>query len=270
MVLPTFTEEQILDELVNDYKSIKKLTKKIADSYLKDVQKKGHFIREDEYHDYHYKTDRNNNWYVSLIYNQKNKIPWRFCACCIVQGDKKSKDYFVVRGLNTEKPYYIQYTTHALKRIKERNKYPEDMPLEIIATNIIIHRETIIAVPFVEIKYTKLYSCFDDLNELNDLSYFVLCDRGVFYAVKTPNDNFIFKTYVSTKMAFAELQNASKNKYSKYHKEGQLLYYVMHLHQYCNKWLYDKEVLENYLFKEIDKDDEYDLSQAKGLCILKH
>lgn len=270
MILPTYNETQILDELLRDNAYLKKVTKKFADSYLRNVQKKGQFIRDDEYHSYHFKTNLHNSWFVTVIYNQKQKIPWRFCACCIVEGKKKTKDYYVVRGINTEKPYYIQYTTHALKRFRERNKADCDIELEHFATNVFVHRETAVAAPFVDIKYSMLLSRMDDAAELSDLSYFVLCNMGIFYASKTPMGNFIFKTYVSVQMGLTELKNAVQNKHSKWYKEACLLFHVTYLHQYFNKWLYDEDVLEAILYSKFSKDETLELLPNSGVYLLKH
>jgi hypothetical protein len=96
MILPTFSEEQILSELLIDYKQIKKYSKKKADAYLLKVKKSGRFVRDTDFESYTVKTGLNNVWNVEFEYDQTKKIPWLFRACCIVEGDKKSKDYYLV------------------------------------------------------------------------------------------------------------------------------------------------------------------------------
>ena len=98
MILSTFSEEQILSELVKDYKQLKRSAKKIADAYLLKSKKRGHFIRDTEYDSYTVKTVLNNKWNLEIEYDQRNKIPWLFRACCIVESDKNTKDYYIVRG----------------------------------------------------------------------------------------------------------------------------------------------------------------------------
>ena len=46
MILPTYTEKEILSELITDYSIVKRLVKKRADKHLLQVRKKGSFIRE--------------------------------------------------------------------------------------------------------------------------------------------------------------------------------------------------------------------------------
>ena len=120
MILTTFTEEQLLSELVIDYKRIKRIAKNKADAYLFKAKKSGRFIRDTEYESYTIKTVLNNKWNVEIEYDQRKKIPWLFRACSIIESDKKTKDYYIVRGVNS-KPYYIKITSHALKRFKDRN-----------------------------------------------------------------------------------------------------------------------------------------------------
>lgn len=43
MILSTYTEEQILSELIEDYKRIKRLVKKKADNFLLKAQKSGRY-----------------------------------------------------------------------------------------------------------------------------------------------------------------------------------------------------------------------------------
>ena len=111
MILPSYTEKEILSELIADYSIIKRLAKKKADYHLSQVRKKGSFIRETEAYVSTFKTTSNNTWTVVIDYNQKNKIPWVFRACCVVEGEKKTKDYYIVRGINTEVPYFVKVPT---------------------------------------------------------------------------------------------------------------------------------------------------------------
>ena len=143
MIVPTYTEEEILRELINDYKYIKRRAKKIADTYLNKVKKSGGFVRE-TYYDVKTITSLSNNvWFVVIEYDQTKKIPWLLRACCRVEGEKKTKDYYLIRGLSTDNPYYVKITSHTLKRIKERNKFSmaDVLPTEVFALLAFEHRE---------------------------------------------------------------------------------------------------------------------------------
>ena len=53
MILPaTYSEKEILSELIGDYFIVKKFAKKIADAYLLKAKKSGRFIRDIEYNSY--------------------------------------------------------------------------------------------------------------------------------------------------------------------------------------------------------------------------
>lgn len=271
MILPNYTESEILQELLNDYKIVKRKAKKIADSHIAKSQKRGCFIRVDEHFAYDYSTQTNNKWKIVVTYNQTNKIPWSFSACCISEGKLKTRDYYIVRGVNTEHPYYIKLTTHALKRWKERNNLDKigNLGLDDIACTIFDRRETAVCTRYIETKFASVLQAMDDVNDLDDLSYIILISRGVFYGKKTKEGNYLFKTYISSFMGISEVNNFVFGKSSKWEKEGKLLFYMIILHQYYNSWLYDKEQLEGMLYKKIGKDAKIELDEKSSVFILK-
>ena len=221
----------------------------MADYHLLKVRKKGSFIRETESYVSTYKTTSNNNWTILIDYNQKKRIPWIFRACCVVEGEKKTKDYYIVRGINKEKPYFVKVTTHALLRYKERNNLDriDGITLADLACLTFEHRETAICVRYVDTKFNVLLMKFDDIDDLKDMSYLIVTNRGEYYGQRTSEGNYVFKTYISTSMGLAEWLNYRMGKNSKWNKEGELMNHLLILHQYYNKSLYDEEVLEKDL-----------------------
>lgn len=272
MILPTYTEKEILRELIFDYKIVKRMAKKIAVAHLDKVKKSGGFIRETDYDSYTINTVSKNVWNVEIEYDQTKKTPWLFRACCIVEGDKKTKDYYIVRGLNTDKPYYVKVTSHALKRVKERNKFsnPESIKPELLACWVFEHREIALCMRFVNLKYATLLNNMEDADKIENMSYLVLTNRGIYYALKTPGGNFIFKTYISSFMGVKEMINYQKKKNSKWDKEGELLDLMIIFHQYYNKQFYDKEVLEHDLYSYINKGDDLELKENSPLFLLRN
>ena len=272
MILPTYSEKEILSELLVDYSIVKRSAKKKADKHLLQVRKRGSFIRETESYVCTIRTISNNTWTVLIDYNQKNKIPWVFRACCVVEGDKNTKDYYIVRGINTEKPYYVKVTTHALLRYKERNNLEgiDGRTLGELACLTFEHRETAICVRYVDTKFNLLLMKFDDLNDLEEMSYLILTNRGEYYGLRTLEWNYIFKTYISTSMGIIEWLNYRKGKNTKWNKEGELMNHLFILHQYYNKSFYDKEVLEKDLYTVLNKDEEYELKKDSPFILLRH
>lgn len=272
MIIPTYSEDEILRELIFDYKIVKRMAKKIAIAYLNKNKKRGGFIRETEYDSYTITTISKNKWNVEIEYDQTKKIPWLFRACCKVEGEKKTKDYYLVRGLNTEKPYYVKITSHALKRVKERNKfsYSEALTLDLLACWTFEHRETAICMRYIDLKYSKILLEMDNTEELDDMSYLVLTNRGAYFAKKTKEGNYIFKTYISSMMGMAEALKFQNNITTKWAKEGELLTCMILLHQYYNKSLWEKDQLENMLYKAMDKKQEIILSGKELFFLLKN
>lgn len=272
MILPTYSEKEILSELIADFKSVKRIAKKKADYHLSQVRKKGSFIRETEGYVSTFKTTSNNTWTIVIDYNQKNKIPWVFRACCVVEGEKKSKDYYIVRGINTDETYFVKVTTHALLRYKERNNLDgiDGLKLAELACLTFEHRETAICTRYVDTKFNLLLTKFDDLDDLKDMSYLILTNRGEYYGQRTSEGNYVFKTYISSSMGIIEWLNYRKGKNTKWNKEGELMNHLLILHQYFNKSFYDKDILEKDLYSIFNKDEEYELKKDSPFILLKN
>ena len=270
MIIKNSSEEQILGELKEDIQYVRKQAKKLADKSLRDIRKRGAFIRENEAKTMSFTSKNNNKWFIFIVINQTQKIPWYYCACCIVEGESRTKDYYLIRGLSTDKPYYIKLTTHTMKRYIERNNFDGAGLLEVYAAGIFAHRETAICERFIDVKYEAVLMNMDDTHEITDMSYFVLCNHGVFYANRTPQGNYIFKTYISVQMTLDEVQKAMKGEKSKYEKEGRFLYYLIDIHQYYNKWLYSKEDLEHLLYADFGRDVEFERKDNCAIYLLKY
>lgn len=271
MILSTFSEEQILSELIKDIKIVKRLAKKKADAYLHKVRKSGAFVRETDYESYSVKTVSGNKWNLEIEYDQTKKIPWLYRACCIVESEKKTKDYYIVRGINTEKPYFVKVTSHSLKRAKERNKLDKfRIGQETYACWTFEHREIGICMRYVDVKFNMLLQNMNDTDEISDMSYIVLVNRGIYYATRTQQGNYVFKTYISSVMGISEVLKYLNKKSSKWSKEGELLHNMIIVHQYFNKDLYDKEVLNDMLYSAIGRDQKIVLNEKSPIILLRN
>lgn len=272
MILASYTEEEILAELIRDYQIVKRFAKKKADKFLSKVKKSGQFIRETEYDVFVIDTVNHNRWCLSLEYNQKWKIPWLFKGCCVVEGANKTKDYYILRGVNTDKPYFVKVTTHALKRFRERNEIEKviHVPLEIIACHVFEHRETAICQRYVDLEFLLLLHNMKDADQLDDeMSYIFVTNKGVYYGQITPRKNYVFKTYISSLMGITEVKNAYSDKRNKWEREGKLLFYMILVHQYFNKSLYDEESLDKLLYANVGRDAEVSVTKEAGLYIMR-
>ena len=71
-------------------------------------------------------------------------------------------------------------------------------------------------------------------------------------------------------MGLVEWLNYRKGKNTKWNKEGELMDHLLLLHQYYNKFLYDKDLLEKHLYSYFDKDVEYEMRKDSPFILLRH
>jgi hypothetical protein len=255
MILPSYSEQEILIELTEDYKYVKKKAKKVATDYMQNALKRGSYIRESQYDISTVKSKNGNNWRILVTINQTNKIPWYFSSCCFTEGDKRSKDFYLLRGTNTDKPYFIKITSHALKRFKERNPIEgvfdekDGFDLEDIPCLLLFHRETIICARYFEKDFKGSILDIGSADMLSEKSCVFLMSRGNFFGERSENGNYLFKTYISVDMAYNEFKNVADGKYTRWENEAHVLHAMLYLHQFYNEELYRKRKRSKYLYK---------------------
>lgn len=253
MILPSYSEQEILSELTEDYKYVKKKAKKMATDYMQNALKRGSYIRENEYDISTVKSKNGNNWRVMVTINPTNKIPWYFSACCFTEGDKRSKDFYMLRGTNKDKPYYIKITSHALKRFKERNSingiYDDEdgFELEDIPCLLIYHRETIMGARYFEKDFKGSILDIKSVDEYSDKSCIFLMNTGTFFGERSENGNYLFKTYISVDMTYNEFKNVAYGKDTRWENEAHMLFRMLYLHHFFNKERYSKGMLSHFL-----------------------
>ena len=71
-----------------------------------------------------------------------------------------------------------------MKRFVERNNFDCEGFLEVYASGVFAHREIGICQRFIDFKYEAILMNVDDTHEISDMSYFVLCSRGVFMLIE--------------------------------------------------------------------------------------
>ena len=248
MIVSTFTEQEILNELVADFtKSVKPFAKKMARKHLA-ANTAAFTVGPTLVLDYFYLTSRNNNkWCVILSYTKDKRASWSCSACCVVQGERRSKDYYVVRGLG-DAPYYIKMSSHVVKRIQERGNLFSVPDAGFLPCRIFLPHETGIAINYLNAKYIGNFHLLDGVKFESTHAKMVLTKNGVFYAFRTDNGNFHFKTFGSPEMTLS-----NKGKVVDYclglDKEAFFTLSCFALHQYWNKHLYTKAALEMFLYK---------------------
>ena len=66
MIIPSFSEDDILRELLDDYKCVKEKTKKIADKELMKMRKCGPF-KESKLSSHYIRSKNGNKWHLTMV-----------------------------------------------------------------------------------------------------------------------------------------------------------------------------------------------------------
>ena len=121
MILPSFTEQQILEELITDRKEVAKEAKKIASKAIANQRKtgQGEHGKVQLLH-FEITTKLHNKWYIAIILNAAHNANWFHEAACFVESEYGNKDYYILRGMMNRKPYFIKITAHAMSRFNQR------------------------------------------------------------------------------------------------------------------------------------------------------
>lgn len=120
MIVPTYSDAQILKELHEDLIIIKGNTRKASKKKLIKIIASG--MTSKEYIDeYEVISSNHNRWFVtnSIKANRRGQITTR--ACCVVNTDK-GKDYLIVRGTKWGGLFFLRVYAHVISRMKDRDK----------------------------------------------------------------------------------------------------------------------------------------------------
>jgi hypothetical protein len=120
MIVPTYSDAQILKELHEDLRIIKENARKVSKKKLIKIVASG--MTSKEYiDDYEVISPNHNRWFVtnSIKANRRGQITTR--ACCIVNTDK-GKDYLIVRGTKWGGLFFLRVYAHVISRMKDRDK----------------------------------------------------------------------------------------------------------------------------------------------------
>lgn len=196
------------------------------------------------------------------------KAPWSSTSCCIIEStSNKTKDYYILRGLNSE-PYFVKLSAHVVKRLKERNSFSlTDM--DYVPCIVFDKHETAIAVNFADFEYLRVINSLDDASKNNELSRMIFTMYGSFFGYMTSKGNYIFKTYINPQMSLSEIKKGKDGTIIQSgDKEGLCSLLGVTLHQYYNKYMYTKEELK-LLYNNFPEGFEIDISKAKIINLLK-
>ena len=201
MIVPSYTDERILHELMDDWPGVKRKAKKLGESLMARMPKSriGLDRNRIEGNSTLYISKNGNLWRVSAHCAQGSKQWWSICYC-EVENDYGTKSYFYLRGMNTPRQYYVQVIPHAIKRIRERlltedreQLFADKTTRDVMRWGVFDRHECGVFFTAGKIR-DGVFVPFTDGD--GNTPGIVMVKNGNFYARRTPMGNFIFKTYI--------------------------------------------------------------------------
>lgn len=202
MIVPTYTDEEILKELMDDWPSVKRKAKKMSQEFLKMMPKNCIGIDKEKYYSYRYKhISKNGNFGSILINCMDGSKKWWSVIHCEAENGYGTKSYFFLRGMNTPHQYYVEIIPHAIRRIRERyintdqEAYFADKDIRDIV-DVAVFQDHACGIFY---KAGKFHNDEFVANKDSDgnIPGIVLLKNSMFYARMTPRGNFIFKTFIN-------------------------------------------------------------------------
>lgn len=200
MILPTYTEEEILKELLDDYQGIKRKAKSLAEKKCKELtrQGKGH---EKAIFDCYIRSKNYNKWFALILCRPKNgsKIFWTCRIHCVVERENGLRTIYFLRGLRFGPPYFLSINNHVLKRMRERfrpykGKTMSENPDVEIAKILFHESEQPIFKRFAPPDMAKFIEGCDDVSDKSGLIYM---RAALIIAYRTNAGNYIGKTFLN-------------------------------------------------------------------------
>jgi hypothetical protein len=239
MIIPNLSEDKILEELVADRQIVANEAKKAAKKRIARLQKEGRDgINEDNELQLGIRTKNNNFWRCTIVINTAGRIKWYHNATCIVESNRGTKDYYLIRGFSNNKPYFIKVSSHAIKRFVERGikgRLNEKIDLEGAGFAPIIIRKGEI-ITWMKIFDPKFWSIIygPDKERQNVLSNLYFTAYGVYLGRETEQGNIEFKTFLNN------------NKKLKGLEEDAVMKVCAIAHVGLNPNFYSRSIIERY------------------------
>ena len=202
MILPTYIDEEILKELMDDWPSVKRKAKKVGQLMITKLPKRCIGKNVDNAYWYRHKhISKNNNYWSISICCLDGSTKWWSIIHCEAENGYGTKSYFFLRGMNTPHQYYVELIPHAIRRIRERyintdqEAYFADKDIRDVVDQAVF-RDHACGIFYKAGKYNKdKFEAYKDSD--GNTPGIVLLKNSMFYARMTPRGNFIFKTFIN-------------------------------------------------------------------------
>ena len=202
MIVPSYSDERIFKELMDDWPGVKRKVKALGAELLKKLPKSRIGLEKDKcWHARNrYRSKNGNTWAISAHCIEGSR-DWWGVSCCEVENDHGTRSYYFLRGLKTNRPYYVEIIPHAIRRMRERwlnldNEYifADKKVEEILEMGLFARHDYGVWLAAGKVGRDGHFYAFTDLD--GNTPGVVLARNVMFYARRTPLGNFIFKTYI--------------------------------------------------------------------------
>lgn len=246
MIVPSMNDEQIVQELIDEHKSMQKFAKKFAAKELKKLQKKSIPVTSEKYFLFTINgiSEKGNNFCLQVRIHKTGLANYTWSHMIIAESEYKNKDYYLLRGLSNSKPYYVKLSSHVIRRMHER-LYKGKNEFDVSSILIFFEEKEIgVATKFLPIEFLNLFATPEDVIQLDDAQWIVMFLNGIFFA-KRSNGNFHCKTSIGMDETMATIERLKEGKDP--HKEDEVTH-ILNLTcaiAFLNHEKYDKEYLMN-------------------------
>ncbi len=200
MIVPTFTDKEILEELMEDWSSVRQKAKKLSKKLLDGMPKGRIGLDKESFfcHNAYHVTKNGNRWSV-WVHCMEGTKDWWSKSHCEAENGYGTKSYFFLRGMNTPHQYYVEVSPHAIRRIRERYINPDkeatfanSVTHEVVDLGIFSRHDCGIFFKAGKMHGDVFKPFFDKDGNIPGV---IFMKNAMFYARMTPLGNFIFKTF---------------------------------------------------------------------------
>ena len=207
MIIPSYTEDAILNELLDDYPSVQRKAKKIADKELEKMMKRGNH-KESKLLSHYFRSKNGNKWHLTIVVSPKGEVKWSHRQHCIVEHGNGLRDIYYLRGQRFGPPYYVMICTHALHRMRERFCPKEGRELatnpDVMVDKVAFHHYE--QPIFQYLTPPHLATKIEKQKHGDKVGGLALCRAAAFVGYRTNKGNYLFLTFLGTK----EMEDSKK------------------------------------------------------------
>lgn len=121
MIVSSYTDAMTLEELKDDWPSVKRQASNLGKKLLTKMPKSRIGLNPDNMFCMagKHRSKNGNMWHISAYCNEGSKTFWTV-TYVEVERDNGLKSYIYLRGMHTPHQYYVEIVPHAIRRLRER------------------------------------------------------------------------------------------------------------------------------------------------------